>query len=201
MKKFKYLILILIGAIFLPMSVSAEVKADKELSADSKEVKVFVFRGEGCPHCEDAIEWFKTLEKDYGTIFEVIGYETWNNPDNAQLMQDIVSARSDNAEGVPYIVVGDDAWNGFDESYKDPILKTIQSEYAKEVDKRTDIVKEVLAGTYKSNVPTTDSTDIVSAIILIAIIVLGGCAGGIYYYINNKKKEEVKVTKKVTSKK
>ena len=214
MKKFKYLILVLVGAFLLPMSVNAAVKADSELSADSKEVKVYVFRGEGCPHCEEALEWFKSIEDEHGDKFEVIGYETWKNADNNSLMEDISTARGDNAEGVPYILIGDEAWNGFDESYKEPMLKTIDSEYSKEVNKRTDIVKEVLAGTYKtSNITKTKSTDIVSAVILLVLIVIAGIAAGIYYYMkNNKTKKEVvvkkvaeepvkKTTKKTTTKK
>ena len=202
MKKFKYLILVLVAALLLPMSVSADVKADKEFDSNSKEVKVYLFRGEGCPHCEEAMEWFESIEKEYGNKFEVIGYETWENSDNAALMEDITAARNDNAEGVPYILIGDDAWNGFDDSYKEPMLKTIESEYSKEVSKRTDVVKEVLDGTYNTGAITKETaSDIVSAIILIVVIVIAGIAAGIYYYMKNKNAKKEVVVKKVPVKK
>ena len=32
--------------------------------AESKKINVYIFRGEGCPHCEEALEFFDSLEKD-----------------------------------------------------------------------------------------------------------------------------------------
>ena len=62
MKKLKYLVILLIAALVIPFTVHAD-------GEESKEVKVYFFRGEGCPHCVEAEEWFITIEEEYGSYF------------------------------------------------------------------------------------------------------------------------------------
>ena len=65
MKKFKIGLLLIIGMFMLPFMVNAEVKPDHEIDEKSNEVKLYIFRGEGCPHCEEALEWLDSIEKEY----------------------------------------------------------------------------------------------------------------------------------------
>ena len=128
MKKISFYILMLV-ALMLPIVTFAAAKPDKEYTGGEKEVKVYFFRGEGCSHCAEAEAWFQSIEKEYGSKFEVIGYETWNNEDNAALMEEVANYKEQEAEGVPYILVGKSAWNGFDQSYADEILSEIDTLY------------------------------------------------------------------------
>ena len=57
MKKFKLLLLVISALFLLPFSVFAE--EDEAEATESKEVNVYLFRGEGCPHCQEAEEWFQ----------------------------------------------------------------------------------------------------------------------------------------------
>ena len=190
MRKIKYLAILLISILVLPMVVNAEVKADKEFPEGSKEVKVYMFRGEGCPHCEEAEEWFKSIEKEYGDKFELVSYECWQNPDNQDLLNEVREAREDNTEGVPYIMIGKEVWSGFDTSYEDAMIAAIKSNYAKEVKDRVDFVQDVIDGKLVKKSTETNSFDLVSTIIIAVVIVCAGVGAGIYYYITNKKKEE-----------
>lgn len=72
MKKLKYLVVLLIAALIIPFTI--QVKAEGE---ESKEVKVYFFRGEGCSHCQEAEEWFDSVKGEYGDLFTIVDYETW----------------------------------------------------------------------------------------------------------------------------
>ena len=189
MRKIKYLAILLISILVLPMVVNAEVQPDKGFPEGSKEVKVYMFRGEGCPHCEEAEEWFKSIEKEYGDKFELVGYECWQNPDNNTLLEQVREARDDDTEGVPYIMIGKEVWSGFDTSYEKPMIEAIKSEYAKDIKDRTDFVQDVINGKY-ANKQKEPEFDLVSTIIIAVVIVAIGVGAGVYYFITNKKKEE-----------
>ena len=142
MGKLKYLVILFAAVLLLPMTVFAvdeEVVAENPEATettgaeDSKEVNLYFFRGEGCPHCEEAEQWFQSIEEEYGSYFKVVDYETWYNEDNAALMQKVAEARGETAEGVPYIIIGDKSWSGFTESYEQEILDQITSVYAQDV--------------------------------------------------------------------
>ena len=188
MKKFRIFLLLIIGAFIFPLLVNAEVKPDKAIDEDSNEVRVIMFRGEGCPHCEEAIEWLNSIENDYGSKFQLISYEVWNNTDNSEFMNQVAEVRGENPSGVPYIIIGDKTWYGFDESYKTEMLNEIDAEYKQDVKDRYDIFEYVKTGKApkKSTDPGVDTASLIT--LLIVIVVIGGIAGGTYYV--NKKKEK-----------
>lgn len=169
MKKLKYLVVLLIAALVIPFTVHAD-------GEESKEVKVYFFRGEGCPHCEEAEEWFKTIEEEYGSYFEVVDYETWYNQENAELMQKVASARGEEANGVPYIIVGNQSWNGFAQEYAPEIISKIQEEFEKDVNDRYDIIK--LLPTLTKEKETSAGTDVLALIVI--LLVFGGICYGVY---------------------
>ena len=186
MKKFKIGLLLIIGMFMLPFMVNAEVKPDHEIDENSNEVKLYIFRGEGCPHCEEALEWLDSIEKEYGDKFQVISYEVWYNSDNSEYMEEVAKARGENPSGVPYIIIGDKTWFGFDESYKSEILEEIDSEFKKAPKDRYDIKSYTKGGSSsKKSDSGVDTTSLITLIIV--VVVIGGIAGGTYFY--NKKKE------------
>ena len=163
MKKIKYLLIIFALALILPFSVNAKEK-----------VKVYLFRGEGCPHCQEAEEFFDSIKSEYGKYYELIDYETWYDTDNADLMKKVADKLGEEVSGVPYIIIGKKTWNGYASTYDDAIKSTIKSEYNKSVSKRYDVIRAVNGKTKeKSNV----SSDILA--VLIIILVVGGITYGI----------------------
>lgn len=171
MKSLKYFALVLAVLLVFPLVVFA----DEESDASSKEVKVYLFRGEGCPHCAEAEEWFKSIEEEYGSYFEVVDYETWYDKDNAELMQRVADARKEEASGVPYIIIGNKSWNGFAEDYKEEMLDEIKSVFEQDVDKRYDIMK--LLPDIEKDEPKS-SSDVLALIII--LLVAGGIGFGVY---------------------
>ena len=197
MKKFKYFVVLLAAILIIPFTVYAEdedyheeevvaeeaeateVTSESTTQEESKEVKIYFFRGEGCPHCEEAEEWFKSIEEEYGSLFEVVDYETWYNEDNAKLMQDVAEIRGETAEGVPYIIIGDKSWNGFAESYEEDILNQIKTMFEQNVSERYDVMKYLdIVGTGKDKKEEKKSNDVLSLILI--LVITGGVGFGIY---------------------
>ena len=173
MKSLKYFALVLAVLLVFPLVVFA----DEESDTSSKEVKVYLFRGEGCPHCAEAEEWFKSIEEEYGSYFEVVDYETWYDKDNAELMQRVADARKEEASGVPYIIIGNKSWNGFAEDYEEEMLDEIKSVFEQDVDKRYDIMK-LLPDIEKGKDEPKSSSDVLALIII--LLVAGGIGFGVY---------------------
>jgi glutaredoxin len=185
MKKLKYFVILLMALLVIPFGVFAdddvdtteETGTEETSEAESKEVKVYFFRGEGCSHCAEAEEWFESIEEEYGSYFEIVDYETWYDTDNATLMQKVASARGETAEGVPYIIIGDKSWNGFTDSYKDEMIEQIQAVYEEDVADRYDIMT-YLDTVGDSDTSSNSSSDVVALFLI--IIVAGGIGYGIY---------------------
>ena len=189
MKKLGIFLVMLLAFLAIPFTVlaedgentekSGEVEETSEESSDSeedKEVKIYFFRGETCSHCAETEEWFESIEEEYGSKFKVIDYEVWNNEENAELMDRVAYARGEEADGVPYIIIGNHSWNGFADEYKDEILDAINSEYEKEVSSRYDIMA-LLPSLEKNVKEKSKSSDIVALIII--VLVVGGVTYGI----------------------
>ena len=177
MEKFKKLfLLVLVSLLILPIGVFAEGEESEE-KEESKEVIVYFFRGEGCSHCAEAEAWF---EEEYGGKFEIKDYETWYDADNSALMEKVAKARKeeDSATGVPYIIIGDQSWIGFDTSYEQEMIDKINAMYETEVSNRYDIMK-LVSNIKDEKVEEEKSNDVVSFIIGLAIF--GGIGTGIYF--------------------
>ena len=172
MKKFKILFFIALACLLvLPFSVFAEGEEEETTAtAESKEVTVYFFRGEGCSHCAEFEAWLDEIEPEYGELFNVVDYETWYNEDNAALMQKVAETRDEKAEGVPYIIIGNKSWNGFAEDYKNEIIEEIKSLYEKEPDERYDVMKYVNKKTKKEKSST--GSDVISLIVIVFVALL-----------------------------
>lgn len=185
MKYIKYLVVLLAIFLVLPFGVFAEdennttSESEATESNDDKKVNLYLFRGEGCPHCAEAEEWFDSIKGKYGDYFKVVDYEVWNDEDNAKLMEKVAKLRNEDVSGVPYIIIGDKSWNGFDESYEDEMIKQIKSVYSQDVSKRYDIMNYVNDSSSNSKTKKSSSSDVLALIII--LIVVGGAGYGIYY--------------------
>ena len=63
MKKFKILLMTLFVLLAMPFTVFAEEEASTSSEEDNK-VKIYFFRGEGCPHCAEAEEFFDSIKDE-----------------------------------------------------------------------------------------------------------------------------------------
>lgn len=180
MKKITYLFVLLIVLFAFPFAVFADGEEETVTDTEkSKEVHVYLFRGDGCPHCQEAEEWFSSIEEEYGSYFEIIDYETWYNQENAELMKKVAEARGETAEGVPYIIIGNKSWAGFAEDYEDEIISQIMSEFETDVSERYDIMELLPEGGGKiKDENESGSNDVIA--LLVILVVVGGVCFGVY---------------------
>ncbi len=182
MKKFKLYLAIIMCLLMIPFTVFAD-EADTDSkdeatteekdtkSEDSKKVKIYFFRGEGCPHCAEAEEFFDSIKDEYGEYYKIVDYETWYNTENADLLQKVGNARDEKISGVPYILIGNKSWSGYSSDMNEEIISTIKSEYEKDVADRYDIME--LIDTDSTKAKEKSKSGDVMALIIVLIVVAG----------------------------
>ncbi len=80
--------------------------AIRDLEDNPEKVVVYFFWGDGCPHCEHEKPFLEELEQKYPEL-EVKSFETWKNPDNVKIFQEVAQAYGIQARGVPTTFIGD----------------------------------------------------------------------------------------------
>ncbi len=78
-------------------------------------VVVYMFWGEGCPHCASAKTWFAEIAPQYPEI-EFRFYEIYNSVENQEMFVKMADAYGFEAWGVPTIFIGDHYWEGYAET-------------------------------------------------------------------------------------
>lgn len=102
-----------------------EVKKDK--------INIYLFYGEGCPHCAKEKEFFKEeLEKEYKNI-EIYYFEVWNDDDNSNLLKEVKQKFRVTSNNVPFTVIGEKYLTGYSDSTKDKIIDIINEYSGKDV--------------------------------------------------------------------
>jgi rhodanese-related sulfurtransferase/glutaredoxin len=95
---------------FSQPKVTPEIKA---INPETK-VRLYEFWGQGCPHCAVAAPFLEKIDNEIKEL-EVIKYETYYNTDNQEKNKKVAEALGKEAGGVPFIVVGDQVFQGYDD--------------------------------------------------------------------------------------
>lgn len=111
-------------------NIELENKSYKE---NDKQAVIYMFRGQGCYFCRNFLTFLSSISKDYGKYFKLVSFEVWYNEQNSALFNKVGALNGENLEklGVPYILIGDQKFNGFNESFGDSIKDAIKKEYEK----------------------------------------------------------------------
>lgn len=167
MKKFR-LLLVLALVLFIPFMVNVQADETKE----KEKINVYFFRGEGCPHCAEAEEWFDTLKDDeeYSKYYNLVDYEVWYDKDNSKLMDEVAKKLGTEASGVPFMVIGEKYYSGFAETMVEDIKTTIKEAY--ESEDYVDVVKSIKEGTYKTKKEEKESSTLIPIVIVSVIAII-----------------------------
>lgn len=115
-----------ISVLFL--AVVSVLIANKSYAADK--VNVYLFWGDGCPHCAKEKEFLKTLEKEDESIV-IHDYEVYGDPEASSKFTEATERLGVKVNGVPLLIIGDQYLVGYptDDSsasaYKEQIKKMI----------------------------------------------------------------------------
>ena len=138
MKKKISLLIILMICLF-PISVFAK----------EKEINIYMFRGEGCPHCAAEEKWFDNYLKDKDNI-KLYKYEVWNSTRNQEYLVKVQEQVNNKESGVPYTVIGHNVIVGFSDGVTESKIKKYIKE-ALEDDDYKDYVGDIVGVKSKYN--------------------------------------------------
>ena len=116
MKKIKVLILtILLMVLFIPFNAKGE----------EKELTLYLFHQESCPHCQAEISYLESIKDDYPTL-DIVMYEISENKMNYNFFNKILDKTNIITKGgVPFTIIGTDYYEGYSESIGTSIKKSI----------------------------------------------------------------------------
>jgi len=80
-----------------------------------KDVNIYFFWGDGCPHCANEKIYLEYLENKYPFV-TLYDYEVYNNGENKNLLKEIGSAMDVNIAGVPFTVIGEKYFIGWSDN-------------------------------------------------------------------------------------
>ena len=92
---------------------------------DAKEINLYLFYGEGCPHCADEKVFLNEYLKENEDV-KLHTYEVWYNSENQEKFLEVQKILDVSARGVPYLVIGNNVVSGFvNDSTEEIIENTI----------------------------------------------------------------------------
>lgn len=86
------------------------------LFADEKELNIYLFYGDGCPHCA-ALEKYLDTYLDVHSEVKLHKYEVWYNEENSQKYYDVHELLNNKGNGIPFLIIGETTITGFNEKY------------------------------------------------------------------------------------
>ena len=102
MKKIINYLIVLLAVFIVPLSGNAK----------EKDITLYLFHGDGCPHCAEEISFLDSISNEYDNL-NVVKYEVWYNDENAALLTEVEKAFDIKRSGVPTTVIGDTVILGF----------------------------------------------------------------------------------------
>ena len=110
-----------------------EVELDN-VSYSKDKINIYFFWGNGCSHCQREHNFFDSIEEEYGKYYNLHTFEVWYSEDNEEILKQFAGKMGDKIEGVPYTIIGNKSFVGFDENKKDDFIEAITSQYKNSYD-------------------------------------------------------------------
>lgn len=134
-----------------------------KVSAEVNEpINVYLFYGQGCPHCAKEREYLTTLKDIYGNKINIYEYEVYYNKENVKLFTKTSEFLNIDVGGVPFLVIGEKYFVGYESN--ETTGKEISNEIERCIeDGCIDNLSELLLGEKKLNTTSTPEDIIVSS--------------------------------------
>jgi thiol-disulfide isomerase/thioredoxin len=109
---------IILSLLFIFLFFPLQNAHAQDISPNSnKEINIYFFWGEGCPHCAKEKPFLEKLKQKYPQI-KIHSYEVWKNSQNRDLMVKFDKKLNININGVPITIIGEKYFTGWlNESY------------------------------------------------------------------------------------
>lgn len=167
-----YLVLLMLLMVLIPIQVEALSKdyVDKvynivDKKQEDNKINVYFFNRDGCPHCAKEEEFFKTISEKYENV-NIYSFEVSKNSKNSNYLNKVKELFQDKSNGVPFTVVGEKSFLGYNSYIGENIEKTIQA-YLDEEKKPTENEENII------KLPILGETDLREVSVPLIAIVLG----------------------------
>ena len=87
---------------------------------------IYLFWGDGCPHCAAAKPFLNDLTQRYGNT-ELRAYEVWYVPENQEPFKKMTTAYGFEPHGVPTIFIGNQYWVGYGDQFAQEIEVAVKN--------------------------------------------------------------------------
>ena len=158
MKFLKYVLVVFCASFLFVGNVFAAVESqtlsevcdEESLTCDftekdtSANPNIYVFRGSGFSYCRNLLNYLASIYDEYSDEVNIVIYEVTGNRDNMNLYEDVAAKFGDEVQGYPYMVIGDEVFNGYISSYDSDIVAAIEDLISS--DTPYDVVEEVNNG-------------------------------------------------------
>lgn len=122
---------------------NTKIDYDFKHTYDKDHVQMYLFYGDGCQYCHNFLKFAaSSLMEKYNDSLDIYVFEVWNNKDNADLYRGVAKQLEQEANGVPFIVVGQKSFSGYIDSYDEKIMAAIDEEIDSK--DRIDVVEQYI---------------------------------------------------------
>lgn len=118
------------------------------VNAKEKNINIYFFNGDGCPHCAEEEEYLNKIKKQYSNI-KIVKYEVWYNKKNAEFMNLVKEKLNITSPGVPITIIGKTYIIGYNDISGEKLNRMINY-YLK--NDYTDVVKKIKKGENIDNI-------------------------------------------------
>ena len=135
--------------------VGIEKKYEKYEETDDQ-VPIYLFRGTDCEYCESFLDFLNSITDEYGTAFKLLSFEVYDNKDNNALLTKVANHIGAPGEGIPFVVIGNKYFEGYDSTYDEQIKEAINNQYVLDKNDRTDVIQSINDKVKADNAPSTE---------------------------------------------
>lgn len=112
----------------------------------AQNVTLYLFRGNTCPHCEEALKYINNHKEEIPENVTFLTYEVYKNKENSKLLDEVgkkVNVPEKDQGSIPFFIVGDSYYVGY--SGAADFKKVIEFALAEaEAEDYKDVVKETI---------------------------------------------------------
>lgn len=154
---------------------------------NDKQAVIYLFRGNGCGYCRNFLTFLNSIVDEYGDYFRVVSYEVWYNSNNEALAQDVADFMGVRLDGVPFIVIGDKVFPGFNNSYEEEVKTAIMDQYNSK--DKYDVLEAMEKARKKEEKEQNKGNVNYYVIIICDLLFIVSATSIVIYFINNKHNE------------
>lgn len=126
-------------------NILSDVGNDKYVNNNQTEngYPIYFFYGKECGYSKDFIEFYvNKVIPQYGNKIHIVGFETWHDSNNKNLMKQVLEYKKSSYDGSPLIIIGERIFEGYTSSYDNQILSLINNLGDKDIFKDMNNISE-----------------------------------------------------------